>query len=168
MKHSKLLFGAFLLLTIYGCSNEDQGIDSRFHGTWKLDKIESLDNVTGKWAYDSAFAGWIGFILYDGMGHMSAQITPKGYRDFDVSKNIDSLGMNDLKELVKLYKSNFVYVANYKISDGTIDHERLSATNPTDWGTVITRDFEFRNDTLVLTPHEFVWGKKTRLWWVKL
>jgi hypothetical protein len=76
--------------------------------------------------------------------------------------------MNDLKELAKFYKSNFVYVANYKISNGTIEHNRLSATNPKDWGTVLARDFEFRHDTLILTPHEILWEKKSRLWWVKL
>ncbi|MEI7501356.1 MAG: lipocalin-like domain-containing protein [Bacteroidota bacterium] len=168
MKLTKLLFGLFMLLTASGCRNEESGLDTKFHGMWRLDKIESLDKESGKWAYDSAFTGWNGFILYDGQGHMGAHITPKGYKDFDAGKNIDSLNVEGLKDLAKLYKSNFVYFANYKIVDGTIEHERLSATNPSDWGSVITRDFEFRNDTIILTPHEIIWGKKARLWWVKL
>lgn len=168
MKHATLLFGLFLLLIIPGCRNNEHSLDNRFHGMWRLVKIESMDKESGKWASDSAFSGWNGFILYDGLGHMAAHITPKGYKDFDVSKNIDSLNTEGLKDLVKFYKSNFVYFANYKINNESIDHNRLSATNPKDWGSVLTRDFEFRNDTLLLTPHEILWGKKSRLWWVKL
>jgi hypothetical protein len=168
MKLSKLLFGLFMLWTISGCRNEEHNIDYKFHGMWRLDKIESIDKESGNWTYDSTFTGWTGFILYDGNGHMGTQITPKGYKDFDANKNIDSINIEDLKELVKFYQSNFVYFANYKINNGTIEHERLSATNPKDWGSVLTRDFEFRKDTLILTPHENIWGKKARLWWVKL
>jgi hypothetical protein len=168
MKLSKLLLAMCILLTISGCRNQEQGIDSRFYGMWKLDKIESFDKETGKWVNDAFFEGWNGYIIYDGQGHMGAEITPKGYKDFDSDKNLDSLDTEGLKELVKLYKSNFVYFANYKITDGTVAHERLIATNPKDWGTVLMRDFEFINDTLILSPHEILWGKKSRLWWVKL
>ena len=158
----------FMLLSISGCRNEEHGDSYKFHGMWRLVKIESIDKKTGNWVYDSAFTGWNGLILYDGQGHMGTQITPKGYKDFDANKNIDSINNVGLKELVKFYQSNFVYFANYKITNGTIEHERLSATNPKDWGSVLTRDFEFRNDTLLLSPHETIWGKKARLWWVKL
>jgi len=168
MKLSMLLFGLFMLWTISGCRNNDHCIDYKFHGMWRLDKIESIDKESGNWAFDSAFAGWNGFIIYDGQGHMAAHITPKGYKDFDGNKNIDSLNVEGLKELVKFYQSNFVYFANFKINNGSIEHERLSATNPKDWGSVLTRDFEFRHDTIILTPHERMWGKKARLWWVKL
>jgi hypothetical protein len=168
MKLTKLLFGMLMLWTISGCRNEEHSIDHKFQGMWRLAKIESIDKESGKWIYDPSFTGWNGFILYDGQGHMGAQITPKGYKDFDANKNMDSLNMEGLKELAKFYQSNFVYFANYKFTDGTIVHERLSTTNPRDWGSVITRNFEFRNDTLILTPHEIVWGKKARLWWVRL
>jgi hypothetical protein len=165
---SKLLFGLFVLLTISGCRNEAQPVDSKFHGMWRLYKIETIDKLSGNWVYDTAFTGWNGYILYDGLGHMGAQITPKGYKDFDANKNMERLTLEGGKELAKFYQSNFVYFANYKISNGVIEHERLSATNPKDWGSVLTRDFEFRDDTILLTPHEILWGKKARLWWVKL
>ena len=35
-------------------------------------------------------------------------------------------------------------------------------------GTTLKRDFEFKNDTLILNPHESMGGKKSRLWWVKM
>ncbi|MEI7980916.1 MAG: lipocalin-like domain-containing protein [Bacteroidota bacterium] len=168
MKTSKLLHVLFLFLIFSGCRNDEHNIAYKFDGMWRLYKIETIDKESGNWVYDSTFTGRNGFILYDGCGHMGAQITPNGYKDFDASKNIDSINIEGLKELVKFYKSNFVYFANYKIINGTIEHERLSATNPKDWGSVLKRDFEFRNDTMILTPHEILWKKKARLWWVKL
>lgn len=168
MKLSKLLFGLFMFWTISGCRNNEHSIDNKFYGMWRLDKIESIDKESGNWIYDSTFTGWNGYILYDGNGHMGVQITPKGYKDFDADKNIDNIDIEGLKELVKFYQSNFVYFANYKIINRTIEHKRISATNPKDWGSVLTRDFEFRKDTLILTTHENIWGKKSRLWWVKL
>jgi hypothetical protein len=168
MNFSKLLFALFMLLPFSACRNNEQTNDSKFNGTWKLDKIETLDKESGKWFYDSTFTGWTGYIIYDGQGHMGVQITPKGYKDFDVIRNLDSLNNDGLKELVKFYKSSWVYFAEYKITNNTIEHKRLSATEPKDWGTVLTRDFEFRNDTLILTAHEIVGGRKSRLWWNKL
>jgi Lipocalin-like domain len=167
MKFPELMFGLFMLCTITACRNNEQIIDGKFNGMWRLEKIESIDKESGNWTYDSTFTGWNGFILYDGQGHMGVQITPKGYKDFDTNKNIDSLSNEVLKELVKFYQSNWVYFANYKVTNRTIDHKRLSATNPKDWGSVLTRDFEFRKDTLILTAHEIVGGKKSRLLWTK-
>jgi hypothetical protein len=167
MNFSKIMSGVIILCTFTGCSNKVQVVDEQFNGMWKLEKIESIDKESGNWTYDPAFNGWNGYILYDGHGHMGVQITPNGYRDFDVDKNIDNINNEDLKELVKFYQSNWVYFANYKITNQTIDHKRLSATNPKDWGSVLTRDFEFRKDTLILTAHEIVGGKKSRLLWIK-
>lgn len=134
---------------------------------WKLEKIESLCSETGNWMYDSSFIGWNGYILYDGHGHMGVQITPKGYKDFDTSKNPDNLANEDLIKLVRFYQSNWVYFADYEITGRTIEHKRLSASDPKDWGSVLTRDFEFREDTLLLTAHETIAGKKSRLFWVR-
>lgn len=168
MNFSKLLFALFILLQFSACRKNEQVNDSKFNGTWELDKIETLDKESGKWDYDSTFSGWTGYIIYDGQGHMAVQITQKGYKDFDANKNLDSISNESLKELVIFYKSNWVYFADYKITNNTIEHKRLSATEPKDWGTVLTRDVEFRNDTLILTAHEIVGGRKSRLWWNKL
>jgi hypothetical protein len=167
MNFSKLIFIFLMLGIISGCCKKEQTSENKLSGTWKLDKIESLDNNSGKWSYDSAFTGWTGYIIYDELGHMGVEITPKGYKDFEANKNPDSLNNEGLKELVKLYKSNWVYFADYKITGSTIEHKRLSATEPKDWGTTLTRDFEFKNDTLILIPRETMGGKKSRLWWTK-
>jgi hypothetical protein len=135
---------------------------------WRLDKFESLDSLSNRWTDDSTRVGWSGYILYDGQGHMGVHLIPNGYKDFDSKKNIDSLSDDDLKELTKFYKSNFVYFANYNINGTVIDHQRLTATEPGNWGTTLTRDFDFKGDTLILTAHEKIAGQKLRLRWIKL
>jgi hypothetical protein len=161
--------GLIMLLTIFSCKSK-QTIDDKFNGTYRLDKFESFDSVSGKWMADK----WRGkdadgFIQYDGKGHMSVHLYPRDYKDFDTNKNIDSLDHESLKELTRFYQSNFVYFADYKIiNDSTIEHTRISATEPKNWGTKLTRSFEFINDTLILTAHEKLENKKMRLRWVKL
>lgn len=168
MHYSRILFAIISFCALSSCTQKTQSPDTKFSGSWKLEKIESIADTNDKWNYDSVFTGWTGYITYDGQGHMGVQITPKGYKDFNVSRSTDSLSNKELKELVKLYQSNWVYFASYKITGNTIEHLRLSATEPKNWGTTLTRDFEFRGDTLILTAHEIVNGKKSRLYWGKI
>ena len=162
-------FGLLTLLAIFSCTSK-QTIDDKLNGTYRLDKFESFDSVSGKWNTDK----WRGkeadgFIQYDGKGHMSVHLYPKGYKDFDTNKNIDSLDRESLKELTRFYQSNFVYFSDYKIiNDSTIEHHRVSATEPKNFGTTLTRNFEFRKDTLILTAAEKIENKKMRLRWIKL
>jgi len=159
-----------ILLSAFGCTSSTQTIDEKLHGTYRLDKFESLDLVSGKWNTDK-FRGkyYDGFIQYDGKGHMSVHLYPKDYKDFDTNKNIDSLDHESLTELTRFYQSNFVYFADYKIiNDSTIEHHRNSATEPRSFGTTLTRIFEFRKDTLILTAAEKIDNKKMRLRWIKL
>lgn len=156
-----------LIFAISSCTQKGETVNTKFLGTWKLEKVETLNNATDKWEYDSTFTGWTGYITYDGSGHMGVQITSKGYKNFNANKNLDSLNIKELKDLVKLYQSNWVYFASYKITGNTIEHLRLSATEPKNWGTTLTRDFDFRENTLILTAHEIVGGKKSRLFWEK-
>jgi len=168
---SKLILGFALstLLMIFSCTS-NQTIDDKFNGMYRLDKFESFDSVSEKWVTDK----WRGteaegFIQYDGKGHMSVHLYPKGYKDFNTNKNVDSLDHESLKELIRFYQSNFVYFANYKIlNDSTIEHHRISATEPKNFGTVLTRNFKFRKDTLILTAVERIGNKRMRLRWVKL
>jgi hypothetical protein len=168
MNKIKTTFGLILLAIIYSCSTKTQQADNKFDGMWRLDKFESLDSLSNRWTDDSTRVGWSGYILYDGQGHMGVHLIPNGYKDFDSKKNIDSLSDDDLKELTKFYKSNFVYFANYNINGTVIDHQRLTATEPGNWGTTLTRDFDFKGDTLILTAHEKIAGQKLRLRWIKL
>ena len=161
--------GLLIILTIFSCTSR-QTIDNKFNGTYRLDKFESFDSVSGKWTADKWKGKYAdGFIQYDGKGHMSVHLYPRDYKDFDTNKNIDSLDHESLKELTRFYQSNFVYFAAYKIiNDSTIEHTRISATEPKNWGTKLIRSFEFINDTLILTAHEKLENKKMRLRWIKL
>src|SRR6185295_19043095 len=164
MDKIKLGSGLLILVAIFSCTST-QTIDDKFNGTYRLDKFESFDSVSGKWIADK----WRGkdadgFIQYDGKGHMSVHLYPKDYKDFDTNKNIDSLDHESLTELTRFYQSNFVYFADYKIiNDSTIEHHRNSATEPKSFGTTLTRIFEFRKDTLILTAAEKIDNKKMRL-----
>lgn len=161
--------GLLIILTIFSCTSK-QTIDDKFNGTYRFDKFESFDSISGKWVTDNWRGEYDdGFIQYDGKGHMSVHLYPRDYKDFDTDKNIDSLDHESLKELTRFYQSNFVYFAEYKIiNDSTIEHIRISATEPKNWGTILTRSYEFRKDTLILTAHEKLDNKKMRLRWIKL
>src|ERR1700751_5563184 len=111
----KSRIGVLLLLTILSCQSK-QTLDSKFNGTYRLDKFESFDSGSMKWVPDK----WRGkdadgFIQYDGKGHMSVHLYPRDYQSFNTNKNIDSLNLESLKELTRFYESNFVYFANYLI-----------------------------------------------------
>ena len=168
MRGIKLILVLLTLSTLFNCSTNTRQADNKFQGMWKLDKFESFDSLANHWTDDSTRVGWDGYILYDGHGHMGVHLTPKGYRDFDSNKNIDSLNHDDLKELAKFYQSNFVYFADYNLAGTTIEHKRLSATEPKNWGASLTRDFDFKGDTLILTARESITGQKIRLKWIKL
>ena len=161
--------GLVSLIVLSGCTSK-QTIDDKFNGLYKLDKFESYDSISGKWKADK-FHGkdYEGYIQYDGKGHMSVHLYPKEYKTFDTNKNIDTINQESLRELTKFYQSNFVYFANYKIvNDSTIEHHRVSATEPKNFGTTLTRNFEFKGDTLILSANEKLDEKRMRLRWVKL
>ncbi len=167
-KKLKIILGMIFLFAVHACKNENQKITDSFHGMWKLDKFEVFESSSGKWNPDTSRTGYNGFILYDGKGHMSVHLTPQGYKEYDTNRKIDSLSKDALIDLTLLYRSNFVYFADYKITDSTIEHHRHSATNPGDWGTILTRTFEFRKDTLILTPVEKIEDKSLRLRWIRM
>lgn len=135
---------------------------------WKLDKFESYDSINRKWSDDVTRIGYTGYILYDGLGHMAVHLIPKAYNDFDSNNKLDSISLDELKNLTKIYMSNYVYFASYKIENGAVYHSKLSATNPKDKGTVAVREFEFSGDTLILKPKEKINGLRLRLRWVKV
>jgi hypothetical protein len=168
MKYSIFFLGLFTLYILYGCMKKEQTIDSKLNGMWKLDKFEAFNSITSSWTIDSARIGHQGLIIYDGHGHMGVHLTPIGYNLVDTNVNLDSLNRKELIKFTKFYQSNYVYFANYRITKNTIYHTRLSATSPNAWGTTLRRDFEFKNDTLILTPQELIDGKKLRLRWIKL
>lgn len=160
-------FVVSIFLIAFACNSNDPTKDARFHGMWKLDIFESYDSISGTWSHWETDQYHDGYIMYDGKGHMAVHLTSKGYKDFDLSENVDSLNIESLKERLKFYQTNFVYFANYETTDNAIVHHRLSDTEPKNWGTVLTRDFEFKNDTLILSAREIIAGNRLRLRWVK-
>jgi hypothetical protein len=168
MKGLKCVIGLFTLLAIYGCQTKETRVDDKFHGMWRLDKFEAYNTLANIWTDDTTRIGWNGYILYDGQGHMGVHLTPNGYQDYDTNRNLDSVSHDDLLALTKFYQSNFVYFSDYMLTDGSIEHKRLSATEPKDWGNSLHRDFEFKGDTLILSAKETIKGQKIRLRWIKL
>lgn len=164
----KSAFGVLIFLILYSCGTNEAKTSSKFHGMFRLDKFEAFDSLTNTWTDDTTRIGWNGYILYDGQGHMGVHLTPKGYKDFNTTRNIDSLNHDELIALTKFYKSNFVYFSDYTLTDSTVEHKRLSATEPQNWGKSLIRNFEFNQDTLILTAHEIIAGQKLRLRWIKL
>jgi len=165
MRNTTALF-ALAVFALYGLACSNQSANDRnkmLAGMYKLYTIESRDSA-GSWIKSGWANGGESYIVYDGLGHMAVQITPKGYRDFKwlneeqalddkiLKDKIDSMSITELKAAVTEFSSNYVYVANYTIDDTTdiITHQRLTSTIPAIWGTEVKRKFSFSGDTLIL------------------
>lgn len=159
-----------IILAAIGCIQQTgTSPHNQFRGLWKLHIIEARDS-TGAWQEFHWNKGGDSYIMYDGLGHMAVQITPKNYKERKVlvpRTAIDSLTINELQADLKTYSSNYVYVANCTVLEEQqiIEHHRLSHTYPFDWGVTVQRRFEFKGDTLILMPVEP--QNPLRLKWVK-
>ncbi len=155
-----------LITTLFwtACSNHSQSDKNKtLAGMYKLYSIQSQDS-TGVWRESGYGNGGESYIIYDGLGHMAVQITPKGYNDFKwlneeqalnetiLKAKIDSMSLIELKAAVTEFSSNYVYFANYTLDDTTniVTHKRLISTIPSIWGTEVKRKFSFSGDTLIL------------------
>ena len=171
-------FGLFIIpALLWACGNNSKTSRvEQLAGMYKLYIIENKDSA-GEWQQQEWGKDGDGYIVYDGKGHMAVQITPKGYRDFQwldeessinkekVKAKADSMSIDELKEAVKEFSSNYVYVANYSIEDTAdiVVHQRISASIPVVWGTTVKRAFTFSGDTLILR----VLNGNRRLKWIK-
>ena len=175
IKCLKILFITIFFLT--SCSNQPKtSKDAPLAGIYKLFIMENQD-PTGTWHEDSWAKGGDSYIIYDGLGHMAVQITPKGYKDFKwfteiesinedfVKQKVDSMSLPDLKAAVVEFSSSYVYVANYSIDDtaNVVTHKRISSSIPSSWGTEVKRSFSFSGDTLILK----VLNGNRRLKWIR-
>jgi hypothetical protein len=165
MRNAAALFAlALYAICFFACSGSaKKDKNGMLAGMYKLHTIETQD-TSGTWLRSGWANGGESYILYDGLGHMAVQITPKGYRDFKwlseeqaldeklLKEKIDSMPVADLKAAVTEFSSNYVYVANYTIDDTAdiITHHRLTSTVPAIWGTEVKRKFSFSGDTLIL------------------
>jgi hypothetical protein len=140
-----------------------------FQGLYKLHIFEYQDS-TGVWKEYGWNRGGDSYILYDGLGHMAVQITPEAYSERKVKAPrvpIDSLTIDELKDDLQTYASNYVYIANCNIleEEMIIEHQRLSHTYPFDWGVTVQRKYKFSGDTLILSPVEGDFPR--RLKWIR-
>ena len=79
----RILFLYLFILTIAVSScnqSQPKSPHEQFRGLYKLFIIESKDS-TGHWQEYSWNKGGESYIMYDGMGHMAVQITPKDYKN---------------------------------------------------------------------------------------
>lgn len=162
MKRYLLLFSAIYLIS---CSSPTKNKNGLLAGMYKLYKIESQDSA-GTWKESGWFNGGESYIVYDGLGHMAVQITPKGYNNFKwleeeqainekiVKEKTDSMSLPELKAAVAAFASNYVYVGNYTVDDtaNIVTHNRITGTIPAVWGTEVKRKFSFSGDTIILKP----------------
>lgn len=170
---------AWLLITPFfaSCSTKPKDdTNRRLAGMYKLHTVE-IQDATGVWKESEWAKGGESYILYDGLGHMAVQITPKGYKDFNwlnegqtlndeiVKEKIDSMSLPELKAAVAEFSSNYAYMANYTIDETArvITHKRITGSIPSMWGTEVKRAFSFSGDTLILKNPTF----NMRLVWIR-
>jgi len=167
----------FLILFLVACTTEQKtDTNSKLAGMYKLHNIEMQDSA-GVWHEQLWAKGGDSYIVYDGLGHMAVQITPKDYKEFkwigeeetidktSLKKNLDSMSTEQLRAALMEFASNYAYVANYSINDAesVITHNRLSHSIPSAWNTSVKRKFEFKGDTIFLQVLEV----KRRLAWIR-
>lgn len=176
--HINLVFSiSILIFIILACSkNKPDDGKSKLAGMYKLYISENQDS-NGVWHEDPWTKGGTGYIIYDGLGHMAAQITQRGYKDFNwlsekesiipkrVQEKIDSMSTEELKAAVKEFSSSYVYFADYTIDDtaNIVSHHRIASSIPDIWGTTVRRAFSFSGDTLILR----ILNGNRRLKWIK-
>ena len=167
----------FMPAAFFACMDRSAtSANKQLAGMYKLHSIEVQDS-TGQYHHEWASDG-TGYIIYDGLGHMAVHITPKTYKEYKwvLSENetlypdkvkavLDSMTIDELKAALVEFVSNYVYVANYSVSDSTgfVVHDRLSHTIPSSWNTTVTRRFVFHGDTLELHND----ADKRRLIWIR-
>lgn len=134
---------------------------------WRLDRYEYRDNAAAAWRPDPGKAGYKGYIVYDGTGHMSVQITPEAYRALNGQVDQDALDCDSLRRLSALYARNYAYFAECHIQGDTIVHTVISASDPGLCGKMLKRAYHFTADTLYLTPVLAASLGDHRLKWVR-
>ena len=163
-----------LLLSIAilaGCGGDKQEDErdtfsdyDRFEGLWTLHIMERRDSASGEWS--EWRDGMQGYILYDGNDNMAVHLIVRGYQNTDLRflNFIDTLAIEKLKHLT----GSYVYFAKYAVDENekTVQHARISHSNPNDWNEVVKRWYDFRGDTLILSPMEQQ-NSSLRLKWLK-
>lgn len=165
MRNKQLILLFSIIILLIGCHQKNkESNDNRFSGLWSLYVMEEQDSTTGEW--NEWRNGMQGYLLYDEKDNMSVHLTTKGYQDTELRfpNFIDSISTGALKHLTKSY----VYFAKYTVDkkENTVEHARISHSNPGMWNEVVKRRFTFSGDTLILQPLEEK-NAGLRLKWIK-
>lgn len=164
MKNIRIII--FLLVTVlFGCKQKTkQEETNKFSGLWSLYIMEQQDSTTGNWS--EWRSGMQGYILYDDRDNMALHLTTRGYQNTNIQfpNFVDTVSIEALKHLTNSY----VYFAKYSVieKENTIEHARISHSNPSEWNQVVRRKYTFIGDTLILAPIEER-NAGLRLKWVK-
>ncbi|MBS1731295.1 MAG: lipocalin-like domain-containing protein [Bacteroidetes bacterium] len=173
---------ALLFMVISNGCNSKPGTPAKdrrslLNGMYSLIIVQNMDSA-GHWQQDNWAKEGTGYILYDGSGHMAVQITNKGFKDYPwlnemeaiipgkVNIRMDTMSLNSVKDALSVFSSDYVYFANYTIDDTAdiVQHNRISASIPSNWNTSVRRAFSFSGDTLILSCLD----RNLRLKWLKL
>lgn len=164
MRNDSLSIVVFLVFTliIFNCGPlKTESIE----GLWKLKKYEVLDSI-GEWK--EAGNGFQGYILYDDKNNMAVHLTEVGYENTNLRfpNFTDSISIEAMKHLTKSY----VYFAKYKLSkkNKTLEHNRISHSNPGQWNQNVKRTYLIKGDTLILQPINISGKITSRLIWIKM
>lgn len=139
-----------------------------FAGTWNLkDAYAETDGVRRAFPLGE---GTLGLIMYDEIGHMSAQLMSKDRVAFS-SRVPQEIPLEEIKRAYHEYTSYYgTYTLN--VSEGTIVHHVIGALAPQWIGGEQLRYFNFDGDLLVLKtpPMKVADGSKVinTLVWEKL
>ncbi|MEQ9424606.1 MAG: lipocalin-like domain-containing protein [Cyclobacteriaceae bacterium] len=164
---NKLPIAIICIFLFTACSEkktEQARQENPLEGLWSLHIMEQKDPETGEWRLWRD--GMQGYLLYDATENMALHLTVDGYQDTDLQfPNFnDSIPDEALRHLT----GSYVYFAKYSVNENgnTVQHARISHSNPAEWNDVVMRRYSFSGDTLILQPAEDA-NSGLRLKWVK-
>ena len=165
MNYLRIIITLAVFSVTVSCSKAvEQKEKNPFTGLWSLAAMDQLNPETNQW--QQWRDGMQGYILYDDLNNMSVHLTTSGYQDTEIRfpNFTDTISTAALKHLT----GSYVYVAKYKVDKeaGTVEHARISHSNPGDWNVAVKRKYTFIGDTLILQPVEKA-NSGLRLKWVK-
>jgi len=174
----KLTATLFIVIVLFGCGQQPpENRMSHLTGMYKL-LISENEDSNGIWHEDPWTKGGEAYIIYDGLGHMAAHVTPAGFNDFEwlseaesvqpalVNSHVDSMSAPELREALKHFAASYLYFANCSVEDSVdvVRHDRLSSSIPAIVGTSVRREFSFNGDTLTLR----ILNGNRRLKWLRM
>jgi len=145
------------------CSCQEKEKTNKMNGLWKLYSMQTQNNE-GLW--EDWNGGMQGNLMYGGNGYMSLHLSTKDFQhfDFEYPNFTDSISEQAKNHITNTYYYMGKY--NFNHEEGIVTHERISHSNPKDWGKTVQRRFSFSGDTLIIVPIESE-NKGLKLKWLK-